>query len=377
MNVTHITTSLSRSAAGVFLTLQRLSQCLSEARVKIDILGVSDVYFELDKPLWSPIIPIACPPEFPYIGGYAPEMLAQLNKLNPEIVHSHGIWSYQSLIARLWAQKNRRPYIVSPHGTLEPWAWQHNSWKKKPVWWLCEKKNLANAAVLHATSQAEADSLRHLGLKNPIAIIPIGTDVPDISTKKVNKSRRTALFLSRIHPKKGILNLIEAWKRVQPVGWDLVLVGPDDRNHLHEVKAAIVAAGLSECISYAGPAKDAEKWDFYFSADLFILPSFSENFGLVIAEALAAEVPVITTTSTPWKDLVDYSCGWWIDVGVEPLVKALVDACSKSSYELNEMGQKGRELIKHNYSWSRAAIEMKSVYDWILNDSAMPSCIYK
>jgi glycosyltransferase involved in cell wall biosynthesis len=375
MKVTHMCFSLSRSAGGLFVSVRRLSQELVLQGCEVAVLGLEDNYSVADASFWTPITPQWIMRQFPKVIGYAPGLIKLLDETSPHVVHSHGIWQYNSLVAMKWAAQNSRPRVVSTRGMLEPWARSYRVWKKLPIWWLWERANLSSAQVLHATSQKEAFNLRQLGVTAPIAVIPNGVDIPKMVQKTSNGSEATALFLSRIHPKKGLLNLVDAWNKARPTGWRVLIAGPDDGGHEIQVKTAVHDAGLEGMFSFLGQISESEKWNIYQQADLFILPSHSENFGLVIAEALAAGVPVITTQETPWKELKDFNCGWWIGVGVEPLVEALRVATALSRSDLHEMGLRGRKLVAEKYTWSNAAAEMKEVYEWIIHGGAAPRCL--
>ncbi len=149
------------------------------------------------------------------------------------------------------------------------------------------------------------------------------------------------LFLSRVHPQKGLPMLIKAWATVQPENWELVIAGPDEDGHRIELAAMIRQAGLEEDVRFVGPVSDADKWPLYRSADLLVLPTHSENFGLVIAEALAAEVSVITTKGGPWEHLETYGCGGWADVNVEALATSLGQAIALSDEQRYTIGSEG------------------------------------
>lgn len=241
---------------------------------------------------------------------------------------------------------------------------------------LYQKRDLAGATLLHAASNAEANNIRALGFKQPIAVIPNGVECPAYSIPSPRqRSQRHALFLSRIHPNKGLSNLVAAWARVRPSGWRLTIVGPDENGHRAEVERAVRASGLTKDVTFVGPVTDQDKWSVYKQADLFVLPTFSENFGVVIAEALASGLPVITTKGAPWQQLNTNECGWWIDIGVEPLIKALKEATELPGEQLVAMGQKGRMLIEQQYTWPPIAEKMRSVYEWMLTGGAPPACV--
>lgn len=292
------------------------------------------------------------------------------------IIHDQGIWLLNNHVAVGVARKTKTPLIISTRGMLEPWAVNHKSFKKKIAWNLYQKNDLDSVDLFHATSQQEAENILKCGFRKPVAIIPNGVCVPPWRERtKSTDSRKTILFLSRIYPVKGLLNLVSAWQAIHDPNWRIVIAGPDEAGHKKEVMTAIAAAGLQDCFEFTGPVDDDAKWDWFLNADLFVLPSFTENFGIAVAEALACGVPVITTTGTPWQELVAHSCGWWVDIGVAPLVDALLEAIALSDIERSEMGQRGRDLVENGYSWARIGKEMAEVYSWVLGSGPKPATV--
>jgi glycosyltransferase involved in cell wall biosynthesis len=261
---------------------------------------------------------------------------------------------------------------------LEPWALQQSRPKKRLACFLYQTSCLKGAACLRATSSLEARGIRQAGFTNPIALIPNAVEAPGDLTARAERDGerpRRALFLSRLHPKKGLLDLVEAWNRVRPQGWELVIAGPDEVGHLAEVELRVRVCGLADRISFPGEIWGHAKTKLYLQSDLFVLPSFSENFGLVVAEALGSGVPVITTRATPWAELEEWGCGWWIEPGVEALARALRTAVSLPQRTLREMGLRGRELIKTKYAWGTSARKMVEVYEWVLGRKEKPDCV--
>jgi glycosyltransferase involved in cell wall biosynthesis len=257
---------------------------------------------------------------------------------------------------------------------LEPWAMNHKRSKKRVAWWLYQRRDLKRARCHHTTAEAEANNLQRLGLGVPVCVIPNGVDVPEVgriaATAEVSKAgggeRKKALFLGRIYPVKGLPMLIEAWARVRPHGWILQIAGPDEAGHRAEVEQAVRTAGLNEIISFLGPLEGQAKRSALFAADLFVLPTHSESFGMAIAEALAHGLPVLTTTGAPWPMLPERGCGWWVEPTVDGIAEGLRLATSLGSTALNAMGAKGRELVAAEFSWERVAKQFVSMYENVI-----------
>ena len=303
-----------------------------------------------------------------------------------DLVHIHGIWSWKLHQVAVLCRKSGVPYVIAPRGMLEPWSPKQKWLKKRIARWLYQDRDLKLAEALHATAESEAGQFRKLGFKNRIIVSPNGVNVPEgdsdcltrrerdcketpdgnrtwtveFSNKKeltgmpttgeaatvevthlkspsthtilkmlyaVNGAPRRALFVSRMHPKKGVLELVEAWARLKHSSnpnirtieqWSCELVytmnSEEERAYEQRVKQRVHELGLDDQFVFTGALDDEKKWEAYGRADLFVLPTYSENFGIVVAEALWAGVPVITTKGTPWKDLEDHKCGWWIDL---------------------------------------------------------------
>jgi glycosyltransferase involved in cell wall biosynthesis len=235
---------------------------------------------------------------------------------------------------------------------------------------LYQRACLQIAKCIRATSAQELTSIRQAGFRNPVALVPNGVELPHLpprpNPEPTIAKRRRVLFLSRIHPKKGLLNLVEAWSTLRPRHWELLIVGPDEVGHLAEVQRAVASHALQDSVSFGSPVWGESRNAVYQSADLFVLPSFSENFGLVIAEALANGLPVITTHATPWRELSEHHCGWWSDVGIAPLIESLKEAFAMSAAELRQMGNRGRQLIESRYAWEPLGSQMAAVYEWML-----------
>lgn len=259
--------------------------------------------------------------------------------------------------------------IVSPRGMLEPWALNHRRWKKRLAWILYQRQDLERASGLHATAQSEAENLRKLGLNAPIFVVPNGIQPPPDDYVELKPSTtgapriQRAVFLSRVHPKKGLPMLAEAWRRLRPHGWRMVVVGPDEDGHLAEVKALAVRLGIAQDWEFHPQAFGDEKWRRLAEADLMILPTYSENFGSVVPEALLVETPVITTTGAPWQGLQSQSCGWWTTPTIDGIEDALREAIKLSPQARREMGSRGRLWALREFAWPDLAKRMTQAYD--------------
>jgi glycosyltransferase involved in cell wall biosynthesis len=296
---------------------------------------------------------------------------------SPCVLHDHGLWLHMNHVAAQVAGRLGLKRVVSPRGMLDEWSLKYRGLKKKAAWALYQRHDLATASAFSTTSVREAESIRALGFAQPIAVIPNGIDLPlaQIATERLS-GLRSVVFMSRIHPKKGLLDLVAAWARVDRTGWRLVIAGPDEAGHQAEVEAAVLKAALGASISFVGQVEGEAKSRLLSSADLFVLPTYSENFGIVIGEALAYGVPVITTTVTPWAALRENACGWWTDVGVLPLAQALNEAFKLNDAERAEMGARGRKLIAERYSWRSVAERHIELYDWLAAGSAKPHWLF-
>jgi glycosyltransferase involved in cell wall biosynthesis len=357
--------SLLPAYGGPALSVSRLAATLAEAGIDVG-LWAPDQSAVCTPPLLaagSPVRPLA---------GTVLEALDSFGRM--DLIHDNGIWLLHNHRLAALAARRGIPRIVSTRGMLEPWAMAHKRWKKRLAWTLYQNRDLRHARCHHTTAEMEARNLHKLQLGVPIKVVPNGVDLPQGGGRPEHAQRfdrargsRTALFLGRIYPVKGLPMLIEAWARVRPHRWRLEIAGPDEAGHQAEVEHAVSAAGLGELVSFIGPVYGAAKQSAFFNADLVVLPSHSESFGMVVAEALAHGVPVLTTTGTPWSVLPDRGCGWWVAPTTEGISEGLRHATSQAPETLRGMGEKGRELVAAEFAWERVAQRFVSIYQNILD----------
>lgn len=290
-------------------------------------------------------------------------------------IHSHGLWLGAGLYAARAAHAAASPLIVSPRGMLSPVALSFSRIRKRVFWSLFQRRALAGAACLHATSDAECRDIRALGLTNPVAVIPNGIDLPQEGPRAM-APERTVLSLGRLHRKKGLSHLVRAWAGVERTfpEWRLRIAGPAEGGHDRELLSLVAELGLGR-VSIEGPIYGDAKWAAYRDADVFVLPSLDENFGLTAAEALAAGTPVISSKGAPWAGLEREGCGWWVDPGEVSLTGALRTAIQLPREQLLSMGARGRAWMERDFAWEAIAAEMLAVYDWLARGGPSPPTV--
>lgn len=357
MKVIHYIASVDKSGGGTTEYMRLLSKALKNdtsfsiatgfSKDPITIEGVPIKFFNSSVFRWFSLIN---------------EYRTFLENEKPDIVHINGIWSPQNWGFQKAAQELKIKVVMSPHGMLESWILQHNPLKKKIALFLFQNNAIKKADHIHATAQMEKDSVRKLSFDNPISIIPNGIDLSELKRGKEQYGTQKMVFLSRIHPKKGIEILLEAWSNCDTKGWTLEIAGSGDTAY---IATLIQSAQTLKNVHFVGAKYGEDKWNFLRSADVMVLPTHSENFGIVVAEALAVGVPVITTTGTPWQDLENYNCGWWIDLSVVNLKSVLLKVFNTPAATLEKMGKNGKNLVQEKYDIKAIGKKMVQLYNFI------------
>ena len=362
MKQLHIVSSLSPSFGGIATAVTGYTFDLSNEGVDVTVLITNDNNF--------------IPYEFfrKYIlkkNSYFKniQLVSELIK-SSDIVHIHGIWSPLHNLIALFCMVIDKPFIISPHGCLSTEAFSHKYYKKIVAFILYQKFILNRASLIFSTSREEFNCIRSRGIDVPVAIIPLSIKITTRSTRSFSNKR--ALFLARIHPIKGLENLIIAWSRISDPDWILMIVGNDEDNYASVIHELIISLGLNEKIVYIGPVYGSDKEKIFLDSDLFILPSYSENFGISIAEALSFGLPVITTNRTPWSLIKTYKAGWYIEPNIDDLVEALLEAFRMNDNELKQMGFNGKKLMVENFDSNKITIMAIDAAAWILGAKTTP-----
>jgi glycosyltransferase involved in cell wall biosynthesis len=301
--------------------------------------------------------------------GFAPDLAKALTRFDPEIIHVHGLWMYPSLVVWRWHKKTGKPYVYSPHGMLSSVALSYSKWKKFIVRRFFQDAALAQASVLHATTESEAEEFRRFGLKSRIDVVPHGVQNTAVPIVKAESFKRI-LSLGRMHPMKGLDRLIEAWSRLENnfPEWCLDLVGPDEEGCMADLQALATSLNVRR-VTFRPSLQEMERNECMASAEFFVLPTRSENFALTVAESLMMETPVISTHGAPWYGLEVEKCGWWIEHGVDQLAKTMEQAMLLTDGQRHIMGKNGRAWMLRDFVWDSVADKMLNVYKGVISAS--------
>jgi glycosyltransferase involved in cell wall biosynthesis len=415
MNTVSLIGSVSRQAGGLFESVRRLhqelvgnSETLKQRKdevidqglraINVGVLGLRDEFTSLDLADWDPVpvrtFEICGPRTF----GYAPGLYRVLKRTNPDLVHVHGLWQFSSIATVRWHYRSRRPYVVSPHGMLDPWALTNSGCKKRMAWFAYERHHLKKAGCIRALCQSEAESIRALGLSNPICLIPNGVALPEqtqcpathcaMENGQTSLPPKTLLYLGRIHPKKGLAALLRAWAKAQPQSgdWVLRIVGWDQNGHERQLKQLARDLGILRdnaasghqaraSVFFSGPKFGAAKRQCLGQCDAVVLPSYSEGLPMTILEAWANAKPVLLTPQCNLPEGITAGAAIPIDPNPEAIVAGLQQLFQTDRAALKSMGARGRELVKRQFSWPKIVAEVKAVYQWLDRGGPKPGCI--
>lgn len=372
MKILHVIASVWRGGGGTSEVVPRICRAQVMAGHEVSLaVSSSDAYSDSCADAISAGVGYKNYPRMGFLKrlAFSPRLKAAMPQLvaNADVVHLHGLWQAPCWYAAAECRHQHKPYVMMPHGFLEPERLKISRFKKWLFGVLFERRNLANASAIIATSGQEVKGIREYGLKNPIHIMPIGVDLDAFRMHDAaissSSAKRTLLYFSRITPIKGLDMLAEAWLRLKDFHdtWQLKIVGPSDRGYADVIRPAF--KGTAE---FCGPVFGDEKYALLASADAFVLPTRSENWSIAVAEAMASELPVVCTKGAPWSCLNECNAGRWVDISVDGIEEGLRTVLSCSDSERQAMGVRARQWVRDNLSWDKIARDLDGAYERIL-----------
>ena len=376
MNLVHVIPHMDEEAAGPTQSVVRLCEALA--------LQGESVHLHTMAAKAAPTgVGLTVHREWKALGrfGFSLELVRSLASVSGscDVLHNHSLWSFPNMAAGIAVGGKQARLVTSPRGTLAPAARARARMKKrifKPLQWPA----ITRARLLHATSEMEYADIREYGLRHPVVVIPNGIDIPDLPANPnmhpSGHGRRRLLFLGRLHPIKGIELLLEAWLALQDFhpDWELTIAGKGDEAYVASLQG--LAAGLKlKRVAFTGPVYGEAKKHLYLASHLFVLPTFTENFGMAIAEAQAHALPVITTKGAPWSGLVSHQSGWWVERAHTDMSTVLDEAMRLDPVALAQMGQRGRQWMIYDFDWASVAQQMAAAYRWVVEGGDVPQCI--
>lgn len=382
-----LTTTNSHLAGGLYNSVRNLGLNIHRQNQNIVLMSYNDQYSGIDKISYEEM-PMLCysHSSLPIMDklGFSTDLLSLLKSEKPNIIHSQGLWMYNSYANYKYKQYNKRAIsIVTPRGMLDPWAVKNSAWKKKIVGWLYEYRNLRSADCIHALCQSEYESIRKFGLKNPVAIIPNGITLPQVTSFNRNGNRKTLLFIGRIHPKKGLKEMLIGLGILKRNNskffdvWNVKIAGWSQIGHIDELKRIVHENHLDDYVEFVGEVHGNEKEKLLCEANAFILPSFSEGLPMSILEAWAYQLPVLMTDYCNIPEGFSSNSAIRIEPSAENIASSLETLSSLSNDKLVNMGLNGYSLVKQKFCWEEIAKQTIQLYKYLLNGGEKPSFVYE
>lgn len=372
MRIAQVIPSLEARHGGPSRSVRGLSEGLAREGRAVDLLTTGPL--DDHPPSGSLALTLrAFEREWPRFLACSTPLQRHLEAQPYDIVHHHSLWQRTLHYASRASRRGGIPLVISPRGMMSPWAWNHHRWRKAFAACGVHPGAFATAAGWHATSEAEADDIRRLGFTQPICVAPNGVVPPSEEEERLAarywheripelNGRPVVLFYSRLHAKKRVLELIDLWISKPRGNWLLLLVGIPEQYTVAQLEAYVARKGGAGHVTVHDGAGGPPP---YAVASLFVLPSHSENFGLVIAEALVRGVPVLATDATPWSALAREgagACVAWSAYG-----SALDELLASSPETLRAKGDQARRWARAAFSWDNSAALVADFYDRLIS----------
>jgi poly(glycerol-phosphate) alpha-glucosyltransferase len=389
MRVGQLLTYVSRRRSGIFEFACGLSRRVAESGAESRVFGIRDEDAAADAPRWHPVTPTMARGLGPGVLGFAPGLLPAVLRADLDVLHAHGLWTFQSGVNLAWAARTRRPYVVSLHGMLNPLALRRSRARKRVASALYERRRLRQAACIHAVGAHETGYLRRHGVATAVAEVPYGIELPPLDETvppppwrdRIESGPRVLLYLGRLDPIKGLENLVIGWARARAAApsraaeWTLVIAGWGAPDYEALVRRTAAESGAGSSILFAGPLFAEDREAAYRAAEACVLPSLSEGMPVGVLEAWARARPVLMTDACHLPSGFEAGAAMRMDKGVEGAAAALAELFATSDADRRAMGARGRALIERRFSWPVVARQFLEVYGWLAGGGSTPACV--
>lgn len=389
MHIVHVIAGIWRHTGGPAEVVPRLCAGLADHGCKVTLMTLDGPHSEAALGCAKRGVDFR---SYPVIGRggiwFSPKMSRDLHRISQQadVIHDHGLWLYPNWIATKWSQRYNKPLLITPHGHLTRGMMERSSLKKAIAWALFDRYSIKYASVIQAFTEAELQQMKpRINGKN-IAVIPNGVDSWDLPGRDAFEKRfpqthgkKVLLFLARVHPIKGVFDLVDAWKILSSKypQWHLAIVGRPEAECVGTIESNIKEYNLESSVTLAGPQYGQQRLEAFAAADAFVLPSYAEGFSMSILEAMASKLPVVYTDACNFPEAARRRAGLVGSPGVKSLVNNLTILLNMSDSERQQMGETARTIVETEYAWPKIASQWLEVYRWLIGSSPKPVCVHE
>ena len=381
MNILVFTPSVTRTAGGVLDAVRDLFTNINFNGHRLKVLSFEDRYVEEDLPSWQGL-PVRLFKAGPML--YSHKVGKAMLAAEADILHMEALWRWPQLLMSTWKKRRKEPIVCTPHGMLDPYIIGNQGMAKRIIAKAFLQKSLEAVDCWHALCLKEMEDIRAYGLKQPVAVIPNGINLPDYRSEIERRdNKRHLLYLGRLHRKKGVDMLLRALaeiKRQRPAlldGWQTDLVGWDHENCRAELERIVKDNGMEDMVVFHGGLFGEDKQRMYACADGYILPSHGEGLPMTVLEAWAWKKPVIITPGCHLPEGYDTGAAIRIEDNVASIKEGLARFIAMTDDERIRMGQNGYELVCRDFTWDASARKMIELYEWLTGKGDKPDFVYE